>query len=770
MNDIRAAWSPQPGPQLDAINATWCDEILFGGARGGGKSDFLLGDFLQDVETYKEAWSGVIFRRTVPELDDLKKRSHQIYPQTGAKWQEQKGQWIWPNKAVLRMRHLERTFDAEKYRGMAFCVGVDTPILMGNGSSRRIVDIEIGDEVMTLSGPKRVTDKIEPYEADCVEASNRFGVQVHPVNHPILTDLGWRSYASILGIDAKEFEVESLESHKLPSVNIVARLLGSCPGSRRYPQHSDSSTRYRAPYRLHELFEQSSLMSLRPLLRKFEGLKRIFAPFQQTLDRIFLQIFFDGAAYGLPDPRIILGSRFDYLSYLRFYDERLQLQKESDLSDIPLPGDVEGPFRTCHKQDEEGGIRGYSQSFLDTSKYLHPYTDQVLKASEESFYEVCQMTPTGKRLVTDITVADANHYVNANSFLISKNTWIGWDELTQWITQDAYMLLRACLRSPHYVPTKRIRASANPGGPGHQWVKEMFVDPYPLGSKPIDDPVTKSTRMFIRSNVQDNQILLQNDPDYVERLKGVGSPELVRAWLEGDWNVVTGAFFPEFKVSRHVVMPCGLPKEWTRFRAFDWGSAAPFCVLWFAVSDGKMDEFPKNALIIYREWYGSSGPNKGLRLNADEIARGILKRDGQDNVRYMVMDPAIWKQDSGPSIAEEMRRHGAYGRPADNARISGWNLVRQYLNGQDGRPMLYIFSTCPNLIRTLPLMQHDENKAEDLDTLAEDHAVDTLRYGCMSRPYVSYSATKPGKIRGMKDMTLNELWEKSKVKSKEVRY
>ena len=134
-------------------------------------------------------------------------------------------------------------------------------------------------------------------------------------------------------------------------------------------------------------------------------------------------------------------------------------------------------------------------------------------------------------------------------------------------------------------------------------------------------------RVYIPAKVTDNQILLQNDPNYVGNLHMVGSAALVKAWLEGDWDAVEGAFFDGFDKNKHIIKPFKIPEHWYKIRAFDWGYAAPFCVLWIAISDGKPVEcedgylsFPKGAAIVYREWYGASKPNKGLRLENSVIA------------------------------------------------------------------------------------------------------------------------------------------------------
>lgn len=460
------SWSPQPGPQLDALQASWCDELFFGGARGGGKSDFLLGDFARDVPEYREAWRGVLFRKTYPELEELVARSRVIFPQTfpGAKYHERPAnEWRFPGGSTLKMRHLESVGDAASYIG-------------------------------------------------------------------------------------------------------------------------------------------------------------------------------------------------------------------------------------------------------------HQYA------------------------------------------------WIGWDELSQHASLEPYHMLKACLRSAAAIPDKRIRSTGNPGGAGHQAVKSYFaIDRHPLGCVPIDDPETGMCRMFVPSRVTDNAILLANDPGYIARLKGVGSPTLIRAWLNGDWDAVAGAYFDCWNADEHVVRPFKIPDHWLRFGSFDWGSSRPFSMGWWAISDGELLPggriYPAGAMVRYREWYGASGPNKGLKTTADEVADGIKERERGDTISYRVSDPACWKRDGGPSIAERMATRGVLFRPADNSRIAGWDQMRARLTGsEDEAPMLYTFDTCVDFIRTIPALQHDTAKPEDVDTDGEDHAADEARYACMSRPYTRKSPmAKP--IRGTMGMTLSEAWK-----------
>ncbi|MDE2106906.1 MAG: terminase family protein [Patescibacteria group bacterium] len=333
------------------------------------------------------------------------------------------------------------------------------------------------------------------------------------------------------------------------------------------------------------------------------------------------------------------------------------------------------------------------------------------------------------------------------------------DELTTF-TDRIYRFLRSRLRMAEMkIPKEyeglfpRVLAGSNPGNLGHAWVRAAFIDPRPpLEIEEMPPAEGGLRRQFIPSRLADNPSI---DPvSYASRLEGLGDPALVAAMLDGDWNVVAGAFFPEFSTDTHVVAPRSLPAYWHRFRSFDWGSARPFAVQWWAVSDGELPEFPRGALICYREWYGARRdaagavvPNQGLRMTVEEVADGIVEREREDYYgnRSMggVADPAIFAQNGGPSMGERMAARKCYFRPADNTRVSqsgaagGWDQVRARLKGEDGRPMIYWFDTCREFIRTFPALQHDEARPEDLDSDGEDHLGDSTRYACLSRPYTA---------------------------------
>lgn len=357
------------------------------------------------------------------------------------------------------------------------------------------------------------------------------------------------------------------------------------------------------------------------------------------------------------------------------------------------------------------------------------------------------------------------------------------EEITNFPSAGPINKLRATLRSGAGVPCG-MRLTGNPGGPGHNWVKARYIDPAPGGFQVITESTeveidgVKQTvsldRVFIPSKLGDNQLLLRNDPTYVLRLRQSGSEALVRAWLEGDWSIIDGAYFDEWDYAKHVrdsALAKSFPRQWLRFRAFDWGSAKPFSVGWYTVvgDDWKLDGnlfFPRGALIKYREWYGMKSANVGLKMTAVQVAQGVWEREKDDLPRFGVADPAIFICNGGPSIAEDMAIHKCPWRPADNKRIPGWEQLRHRLVGDGTHPMLYVLDNCEDTVRTLPVLQHDDVNSEDLDTDGEDHAADETRYACMSRPWiprtVAAQASRLPKLPGQH--TIAELVDKLRNK------
>jgi hypothetical protein len=350
--------------------------------------------------------------------------------------------------------------------------------------------------------------------------------------------------------------------------------------------------------------------------------------------------------------------------------------------------------------------------------------------------------PNGARLKFEYLDRDDD----ANNYQGHNYTDVFFEEITHWPDPTPVNKLRATLRSATGVPCQ-FHATGNPGGPGHGWVKARYIDPAPLGyeiiweefTNPFTGEQVRKDRVFIPSKLSDNGYLGDN---YVANLYQSGSATLVRAWLQGDWDVIEGAYFDCWNPQKHIVVPFSPKPHWAVFGSFDWGFAKPASYGLWVISDGEPVrninneevEFPSGAMIRIGEVYTAKEPNVGRRLEVEDLAAEIKRLEDGRLIKYRAADPAIFAQDGGPSIAERMLKAKVMFQPADNKRIGGWSQMRQRLLGIDGVPMLYCFSTCRDSIRTIPILQHDEHKAEDLDSDGEDHAADDWRYACMSRP------------------------------------
>ena len=308
------------------------------------------------------------------------------------------------------------------------------------------------------------------------------------------------------------------------------------------------------------------------------------------------------------------------------------------------------------------------------------------------------------------------------------------DECTQlkesWMRQ-----LAACIRGVNDFP-KRIYYTCTPGGPGHSYIKRLFIDRrFEAGEEPAD-------YRFIPARVTDNAALLKAQPDYAQQLQTL--PRRLRlAWLEGRWDVFEGQVFTEFtddpahyqdRRYTHVIEPFDIPREWTVYRSYDFGYAKPFSCGWWAVDyDG----------VIYRilELYGCTNtPDEGVLWTPERQFREI--RRIEDEHPYLkgrdirgVADPAIWDASRGESVYETALKYRVYFEKGDNRRIAGWMQMHYRMQFDDeGYPQMYVFNTCRGFLRTVPQLLYSEQSPEDVDTRQEDHIADETRYFCMSRP------------------------------------
>lgn len=337
--------------------------------------------------------------------------------------------------------------------------------------------------------------------------------------------------------------------------------------------------------------------------------------------------------------------------------------------------------------------------------------------------------------------------------------WIGWEELTNWAIPDMYLKMFSCCRSTMPGMPRKVRATTNPYGRGHNWVKKRWQLPQMRGQ--IIRTPGEPDRIAIHGNIHENRILLDADPDYISRIRAAASnPAQIEAWLEGSWEITTGGMFDDlWESTSHCVPAFQVPRSWIIDRSFDWGSSKPFSVGWWAESDGTELTLPngkklqtvRGDLFRIAEWYGckKNEENVGLRMLASDIAEGIRLREiGMGlagRVKPGPADASIFDEENGNCIAKDMAAKGIKWEKADKgpgSRKQGWEQMRKRLKGtlnmdEEGnrlpgpreRPGLFVVAErCPAFLRTVVTIPRDEADPDDVDSDAEDHAADEARY------------------------------------------
>lgn len=356
-------------------------------------------------------------------------------------------------------------------------------------------------------------------------------------------------------------------------------------------------------------------------------------------------------------------------------------------------------------------------------------------------------------------------------------SYIGFDELTQHATPFSWNYMRSRLRTTAPDLPIYMRATSNPGGPGHQWVKRMFIDPAPFNEafpatdidtgKVLSYPKTHAKsgeplfyRKFIPATLKDNPYLYE-EGSYEANLLSL--PEMQkRQLLEGDWAIADGAAFKEFRHSVHVIPPFDIPYSWRKFRSCDFGYSSHSAVHWYAIDP------QYETLYVYRELYVT-------QHTAKQLAEKIIDLEEDDNVDYGILDSSCWHKRGqiGPSIAEEMISMGCRWRPSDRtngARVAGRNRLHELLRieeieveAEEGDesvlveeiPGIVFFNTCRQIIADLPVIPTDPKGTDDIDPrFASDHAYDSIRYGIMSRP----RSSSPFDDWGMYEKSSKESW------------
>ena len=336
--------------------------------------------------------------------------------------------------------------------------------------------------------------------------------------------------------------------------------------------------------------------------------------------------------------------------------------------------------------------------------------------------------------------------------------WIGWEELTTWPTDEGYLSMFSCVRSSNPAVRLGVRATTNPYGVGHNWVKRRFQ--LPSGRfRPITDSINHDgslapPRVAIFGRLIENKLLLNADPGYIDRLKASATNKSqLAAWIDGSWDVTSGGMFDDiWEASEHVIpfFPAhAIPGGWRIDRALDWGTSRPFSIGWWLESDGEPIELPngrvigqvKGDLIRYCEWYGcGEKPNTGVHMVASEVAQGIIDREERFNIAGRVKagpaDHNIFSDNDGDDDARRFRKAGVRWEKATKgpgSRRAGWQAIRSRLKAalsEDAlrEPAIWVTQRCEKSIEILPVAPRSDYDLDDIDTEAEDHIPDEWRY------------------------------------------
>lgn len=352
--------------------------------------------------------------------------------------------------------------------------------------------------------------------------------------------------------------------------------------------------------------------------------------------------------------------------------------------------------------------------------------------------------PSGAKII----FGSMNHKQDRINYQGKSFDFIGFDELTHFDFDEYTYLYSRC--RPNGPGTEcYIRATTNPGGKGHNWVKDRFITAAPPMTPIVDNvEVTDNKgkvitlerdRVFVPATVFDNQKLLDNDPTYIASLGMMPEAEK-KALLYGDWDSFSGQVFTEWRndpkhyddrLWTHVVNPFPIPDTWPIYRAMDWGYAKPFSIGWYAVAPG-------GCLYRIRELYGCTGePNTGVKWTPQKTAGEIYEIEHDDPMLrdkyiYGVADSAIFSSDNGVPIIEAFEEQGIYfdkSAKGNGSRIHGkMQCHYRFAFDENGRPMFQVFNTCKHFIRCIPSLVYSETNVEDVDTSQEDHNYDEFRY------------------------------------------
>lgn len=756
---------PNEGPQTEFLAASET-QVLYGGSAGSGKSFALLADPIRYFDN--KGFNGILLRRTNDELRELIWKSKElykaIYPQ--ANWSEKKSSWTFPSGAQLWMTYLERDDDVLRYQGQSFTwIGFDEltqyptpfpwiylysrlrttePSLKGSLSMRACVD---EGEVLTENGWKPIQNVLKGELVYSLTAEG--SLVLRPVTQSVAYDVN----EELVRIRKKNLYMSMTKDH-------------------RVLHKTDGQEQYRLT-KWHEITSKSTSIARTSSSYNSTGWSH------PLMTPEFLGLYIAEGSFGKPRKGnykvIITQCKKANHKFVRETMEKLGFNVcYSNNGDFQI---TNKGLWTYVSQFGKAFNKHFPRSFLQEASY------EQLKAAFDAYAlgdghwqseTSCTLATTSPQLKDDLCEIaiklgykvqfketpseNPNHntkyvvYVSLKGVntKVDKNIYGRNDQSFESYKGKVYCLgveetENFVLRQNGFVWVSGN--TTNPGGPGHGWVKKMFVDPAVPGSSfPATDLETGEVlvypanhakagqplfhRRFIPALLYDNPYLA-NDGQYEANLLSLPEQQR-RQLLEGDWNVADGAAFSEFREKDHVVTPFEIPSNWRRFRSCDFGYSSHSAVHWFAIDPSF------ETLYVYRELYAS-------KMTARDLAFKVLELEKGENISYGVLDSSCWHQRGhmGPSIAEEMISVGCRWRPSDRtqgSRVAGKNRLHELLKLEDlgngeKRPGIVFFNTCRQIVSDLPVIPADPSGTDDIDDrYASDHAYDSIRYGIMSRP------------------------------------
>ncbi len=852
-------------------------------------TDSLLMDFLQDVgKGFGRDYRGIIFRQSYTQLTDFisttKKWIPRIFP--AAKYNGSTYTWTFPDGEELLLRYVRTEDDYLAYHGHQYTKNANEFIRLADNSEKKLADIDVGDLIYTLDGPKRV-NKTFHYEKPGVKVSvydscsNLIGETQQGVLHPVLTTAGWQRLglsclsetskqspsAGLLREEVQKFllgvhqEIQavsdlmetsldfSISSQHRVQFSALHQILSQLPETSSQPflgieslfeidpdspevlisgltQENVDGESGQNIFSVQQLREycmflitlvyqsdQGHVHRLQSMLSSGSGtcllseLEKCLN-YQQFLDVINSESPQQFLQQQLDQNRTAWNDTFAYVRTLMRIKPNLKVHYSLDYDqDDVLPLQVLGTVRSVSPSQTDAqkldpylfvGTDDSDIQLPDTyhacklDRYIHPYTHESQQTAESLYPLDYSVDPCYNPIkMVDLEIEDTQHYmtrldtsgINHDNtttqndqalYLVDQNCFIGFEELSNWATPTLYLKLMSINRSTNAKINKKYRATSNPGGPGNAWIRKRFIDIVPAG-RIFEDPETHQRRVYIASSLMENETLMKADPDYLDKLKMIAQddPNLYKAWILGDWHLNVGGFFGDLWDKKiHELPRFEVPASWKVYRSFDWGSAAPWAVSYFAICNGEQPEghfarkaaaegrlpyFTNGTHVVIDEIYGWNGtPNEGDRATSQEIAERVLEKDKLifeefgTKVIPSCADTSIYAVTDGTSIGSNLASHGCHWTRAykgPGSRVSGWALMRQMLGAAVRKdlekPHLYFIEKAFHHIRTIPELQHDEKKPDDLDSLSDDHLADSLRYG-ISRKMTAMTRKKVG--------------------------